>query len=305
MTEQVADGNPGAADAGAQGSSFLSTLGTGEPQATASTQAPDLTTATGTVEAVLDGPPEGVPEKFWDHETKSIRVKEMTQAYTNLEKLIGHEKVPVPQSDDDSEGWDRWYKASGRPETPEDYGFEAPTLPEGMPYDDDLEKAFRGSVHAAGLNAKQANAIYDQFVKVQSERHVAWLDAQNQMKAKLTSDLQRKYGGEYPAKLTKAGTVMDKYGTPEFRQYLNETGLGNDPRMLDVLIRMGEEMGGETRLQGKPPQPEANPQDIQAAISKFRERNSKALHDKAHPDHDRSVKELNRLYQTLYPEKSA
>ena len=46
---------------------------------------------------------------------------EMVQGYRNLEKLIGGEKVPLPKGEADTEGWERVYKALGRPATPEEY----------------------------------------------------------------------------------------------------------------------------------------------------------------------------------------
>ena len=43
---------------------------------------------------------------------------EMAQGYRNLEKLVGGEKVPLPKGDTDNEGWERVYKALGRPAKP-------------------------------------------------------------------------------------------------------------------------------------------------------------------------------------------
>jgi hypothetical protein len=41
---------------------------------------------------VQDGPPEGIPLKYWDAENREVRVDEMAQGYNNLEKLLGTEK---------------------------------------------------------------------------------------------------------------------------------------------------------------------------------------------------------------------
>ena len=67
---------------------------------------------------------------------------EMAQGYRNLEKLVGGEKVPLPKGDTDNEGWERVYKALGRPAKPEDY-----QLP-------DLESA--AAYHKLGLTGRQA-----------------------------------------------------------------------------------------------------------------------------------------------------
>ena len=70
---------------------------------------------------------------------------EMALGYRNLEKLVGGEKVPLPKGDTDNEGWERVYKALGRPAKPEDY-----QLP-------DLESA--QAYHKLGLTGRQATGL--------------------------------------------------------------------------------------------------------------------------------------------------
>ena len=40
----------------------------------------------------------------------------LVQSYANAEKLIGHEKVPIPKGPEDVEGWNRFSKALGIPD---------------------------------------------------------------------------------------------------------------------------------------------------------------------------------------------
>jgi len=69
--------------------------------------------------------------------------------------------------------------------------------------------------------------------------------------------------------------------------------------MLRFAERVGKDMNGETRLVGKP-QAQANPQDYQAAIATFNQKNEKALFDRSHPDHGRVVAERNKLFEAAY-----
>jgi len=57
----------------------------------------------------------------------------------------GGEKVPVPKGESDTEGWERVYKALGRPATPEDYKLS------------DMESA--AEYHKLGLSARQASGL--------------------------------------------------------------------------------------------------------------------------------------------------
>lgn len=251
------------------------------------------------VQQVQDGPPEYIPAKFWDPQTRSPKIEDMGKSYQNLEKLLGREKVPVPTSDDDEEGWQRWYAASGRPEDPDKYEFKRPELPKDLPYDEDTEKAFKTWAHVNGLNKKQAANLYDGYVKTQLERHAHYQTGQKQARAKVEGDLRREYGGQYEGTMNGARSAMNQYADPDFRAWLDETGMGNDPRLIRVFARIGKEVGGESKLKGNAPA-QGNPADVDRAITDYREKHKDALFKRDHPDHDVRVKEYNKLFEMRY-----
>lgn len=246
--------------------------------------------------------PEYVPAKFWDKDRKAPKIEDMGRSYMNLEKLLGREKVPVPVDDNDEEGWNRWYAATGRPEGPDKYEFERPELPQDLPYDEDSEKAFREWSHINGLNKKQAKNLYDAYVKTQVERHAAYHTGQKQARAKIEGDLRREYGNQYEGKVALAKTAIQEFTDPDYRAYLDETGMGNDPRLIRAWIRVGEKMTGETKLKGAPVQ-QAQPADFDRAIADFRDKHKDALFSKDHPNHEIRVKEYNKLFKAKYGEQ--
>lgn len=315
---QETGGNP--ADAGGappmpadSGSSFLSNISANNAEstqeggavpngATAGDQPAD--TADATLRETMRGPPEGVPEKFWDAEKGQIKTDDLAKGYTNLEKLLSRDKVPVPQGEDDTEGYERWI-AAVRPESETAYEFgDPPALPDGIVYDNDLEQSYRNAAFANGLHPNQAKALHEMFVKQTIEQHTQYAKLQQENRTKLTNDLRREYGQQYPAVERRAGGIMDKYADPDFRSYLDESGAGNDPRMIRFLDRIGRDMGGETRLvKNETNAPQAA--DLDAAIANFTRKNEKALFDKTHPDHRRLVDERDKLFQMRYPEPAA
>lgn len=252
------------------------------------------------IQQVMDGPPEYIPVKFWDAEKKAPRVEDLGRSYVNLEKLLSSERVPLPQSDDDQEGWERWFRAAGRPEKPDDYSWERPDLPQDLPYDQETETAFRTWAHANGLTQRQARNLYDGYVKTQVERHKAWNEGRSKAKADAQMALQREHGDKYDGFVNSAKAAMTKYADDDFRKMLDETGLGNDPRMIRVFGKIGQTMMGDTRVTGQPPAPEPKPQDLDKAISDFRSKHEKALFNRDHPDHDLRLKEYNRLFEQRF-----
>lgn len=282
------------------GGSFLTS---GTPAGSGSAPPPDMSTAQGALDAVVDGPPEWVPQKYWDPDKREARYEEMGRGYQNLEKLLGREKIPMPLGEDDKEGWDRVYKAIGVPDKEDDYEFTRPILPTDLPYDEDGEKYLRKALHSARLNKKQSSEIYDKITKLQIERHSAWHEGQKKQRADLEHALIREYGQKIDAVKQSAHAVMGEYADPEFRQYLDETGLGNDPRMIRFMHKVAAKTGGETRLKGAPVQ-QGQPADLKRAVDEHFNKNKTALMEKTHPEHKRVLDERAKLFMALYPEGS-
>lgn len=288
---EQATGQPSAQETTGTGSTLL-TEGIGTPQGTQIDVRPDP--------APASARPEYFPEKFWregkpDHEG-------LAKSYSSLEKLLGYEKVPVPKSEDDAEGWERYFRAGGKPDKSDDYEFkvEREKLPTNF-YDEEAEKSFRQWAHANHLNKRQAANLHDAYVKAHLERHKAYEDTQKQTRAKLQTDLMREHGAGYEGFMKSAKGALARYADPDFVKYLDESGHGNDPRLIRAFGRIGKEMMGDTRIAGEA-KPTVNVSDLQAAISDYRKANHDALMKKDHPDHERHVGKMAELYRKLYPD---
>lgn len=257
------------------------------------------------IEYVESAPPDWVPEKFWDKDRRQPRVEDMGKAYKNLEKLLGSEKVPVPANDDDEEGHERWNKAA-RPPEPSHYEWEKPAeLPPGMEYDSSLEEEYRTIAFENGLTKRQAKNIYDKYVKREVDRYAQFHMDRQEEKASAEVALRRELGDKkWQGFKVNAGTVYNRYADPDFASFLHETGLGNDPRMIKMFGRIGADMTGDTKLQGRS-EPQMSPQDVDKAISEYRSKNADALNNNRHPDNKRAAAELARLYEMKFPEEQA
>ena len=97
--------------------------------------------------------PRDVPQKFRDPETGELRVDALLKSYRELERRLG-QSSHVPD-DDDAEAWERLYRATGRPETPEAYDIATrhPLL--------SAEPEINRAMYAAGFSQKQAQLAYD------------------------------------------------------------------------------------------------------------------------------------------------
>jgi hypothetical protein len=292
-------------EAATAGSSILSVTAAeaAPPPGADGTPAPAKDAVVQALDDANAAPPEWAPQKYWDPKTKTVKVEDLGRSYINLEKLLGREKVPVPTSDDDEEGWHRWYAASGRPESPDKYEFARPDkLPDGLDYDEDLEKNYRQWAHQNGLNKKQAKAFYDGWVKTQVEKHAAWQDQVRRTRADGLQALARAEGRQLDVVISDAKVGFRHAGDEALEAKLKAYGLDNDPDIVRAFAKVGRELGGDRRIAGKPAA--ENPADIEKAMRDFRDKHKEALFDKNHPDHAGRVKELEKLYERRFPENA-
>lgn len=117
---------------------------------------PDTAEATTAAPSAGDRParPAGVPEKFWNAESGTLRTDALLKSYLELERKLGS-MVPLPTDDADQAGQMRLLQALGVPDSPERYQIEA-RHPLVEP-DPDIN----AKLHEAGFTGRQAQLVYD------------------------------------------------------------------------------------------------------------------------------------------------
>ena len=291
----------------AGGGSTLLTQDVGTPQGTSlDTQQQTAVPATNGTATAAPGRPDYFPEEFWkddrpDHEGLAKGYGTLKGRYANLEKLLGGEKIPVVKNWEDKEAADRWFKAAGRPDDAKGYELAKPDkLPDGF-YDETAEASFRDWAFNNGLNKHQAKNLHEAYVKTQLERHAAWAEQQRTTQGRLKADMMREHGAAYEGFSKGASAAVARYADPDFKAWLDETGMGNDPRMVRVFGRIGKDMMGDTALRGQP-KVEVNTADLDQQISEHLAKHKDVLFDKTHPDHAQRVAERNKLFALRFPE---
>lgn len=229
-------------------------------------------------------------------------VEGLARAYLNAEKLIGAEKVPIPKDPNDAEGWDRYYKAGGRPEDPAKYDFQKPEkMPEGTVYDEGMETWWRQSAHEAGLSQRQASKLFERYrdrflSSIELSDKATTTEVQN---AKLA--LERDWGGEFEARRQLAKAAFAEM-PKDLQEAATRSGLVRMPSFIKYLHDMRAKTTGETdpKLGGRTN--DGSPDAIKNSIAHHREQYAAALMDTAHPEHDMRTRELTAMHEKLFAE---
>lgn len=134
-------------------------------------------------------------------------------------------------------------KEGDKPEgAPEKYEFQAA---EGVELDAEALKDFEPVARELKLTNEQAQKLVDAYPKilegVQQRQAEAWQQTTEQWAADVNAD--KEIGGDkLTANLSVAQRALDQFGTPELKEYLNSTGLGNHPDLVKTFVKIGKAM---------------------------------------------------------------
>lgn len=130
------------------------------------------------------------------------------------------------------------YKQSlGIPLKAEEY--ELGEMPEGVQKDEDLETWFKTSALETNLSGEQAKSLYGLWNKLVTERVEAVVQARAEAKKTVETELRQEYGKDYDLNISMAKRIMN-LGGKDLWDYLEETGLGSDPRMFKAFAEFGK-----------------------------------------------------------------
>merc|ERR1712196_598310 len=80
----------------------------------------------------------------------------LAKSYIHAQKLVGADKIPVPNKHATEDDWNAVYSKLGRPETPDGYKFN---LPEDQKVNEEGLKVFADHAHKLGLLPNQAEGM--------------------------------------------------------------------------------------------------------------------------------------------------
>lgn len=232
-----------------------------EAQPAGAPATPDASAVNGSA-AGADNPFSGLQDegaRKWV-ETKGYKnVADVVTAAHSLEQRLGT-ALTVPAADASKEDWEKFY--SRLPEdmrpiaSPDKVEFKRPdTLPENVPYSEDLANASKTWMAEGGLNPKQAQVIHDKFVGYMAEQALAEQARIAQSVETTNDDLVKDWGPKesegFQQKHELANRTVKKLGLVEaFKEtgILLPDGALTNPQIAKAFQAIGERMFKEDTI---------------------------------------------------------
>jgi len=196
----------------------------------------------------------------------------------------------------------RFYDRHGRPENPDGYSFgerQDGTAPS------ELEAAARQWFHQAGLSRQQAAALHEQWSAFVGERQADGQNRTVEAQRAAERELRGEWGGAYGQRLRAAARAARDFGGEPLLALLEETRLGDDPRVIRAFARIAERIGEDGLAGGEGAEgrgdfglsAEAARREIARLMTQ------PAYFDADHLDHERSVARMKDLFAAAYPDR--
>lgn len=268
-------------------------------QQPAPSNAPDQQSAANNNFAV----PQEYSDRGWAEKIKSP--DDLWKAFDNAQSLLGKRPAGIPQIDAPDEEWDKFYAAAGRPESPDKY--QLPDKIDGLPDGIDLspfkEKA-SSILHAAGLNQKQAERVWKQYIseelKTAQESKAKYEQTQKEMDAEFDKLSKELFGDKYDT-ATAAAQELIKASVPEqMRSFIAEAPPKTQVALIAALNfaktqidEIKKKYGAEASITSGQQASGQSIEDTRKELAALR--TSQPAKDFLHPEHKKTMARINEL----------
>ena len=263
---------------------------------TPTTEAPKQETQIEQAPTVAKSWKEAIPEELRNDPniSKFTELESLAKSYINATRMIGQDKVAVPNNNSTEDQWNEVYDKLGRPESADKYKLEVKS--DTVPLDEGAIKSFAENAHKLGLNNKQAQGILEFYKNsMESSAHQNQIDMET-AQAQSEQELRKEWGGNYEANIKKAGAVakanMD--ATILDMQLKDGTRLGDHPAIIKGFANIANLLS-EDKLVSTESEGMSQSIDYNAEISKIVNDRSGPYWNRSHPDHDKVVQQVFNL----------
>jgi hypothetical protein len=228
-------------------------------------------------------------------------LKKAVESHLSLEKLLGHEKVPIPKNADDVEGWNRFSKAMGIPDKAEGYGLADVELPGNMKDLTFNKQAFADTVHAFKLTPAQAQGLWKAYTEQSKAAYSKYLETHQNNLNMVVNKLRSEWGDAYDANVELGQLVINNFaGDKETVDYLTSL-MTKDPRAIKFLSKIGNQFAENKVGDFSYKRFSLSPEQAQAEIDKIvADPKHPYTNEKASPaEHEAAIAYVNSLYAII------
>ena len=239
-----------------------------------------------------------IPENF--REEKSLEnfnnMEDFVKSYLHAQKMVGADKIPVPNKHSTDEDWNEVFKRLGAPSDPNDYKYDF----KDQEMDSGQVQEFNKTAHKLGLLPKQAEGLIKFYNEMNGNIAANQEEAAAQAQLNVETELRKEFGPQFNKRLDQAKRLAVNSLGQDFLEntYLKDgSRLGDNLQVIKAFSDLADKLSEDPIIQGDGSS-YMTAKDIEKEITELTQEGS-AYWDKTHINHQKSVDEVLKLREML------
>lgn len=229
---------------------------------------------------------------------KSVKsLDDVVKGYYHAQKMVGADKIVVPNKNSSSDEWKNYFVKAGLPESIDSYKVELPSSFDDSSLKETLTKtAFESNIMPDQLNKVMA-ILEEHNNKIISDYEASQADA---IKA-TAEELKKEWGQGFDKQIFRAQRVVKHFGGDEMFNEVINSELANNGQFLKLMAKIGEKMTGEDSFM---------PEQIKSSFGMTKEEAKKKINqiygdsnspyfNSAHAQHKDFLEEMLKLQEIV------
>ena len=239
-----------------------------------------------------------IPEGF--KEEKALdnfnNMEDFVKSYLHAQKLVGADKIPVPNKHATDEDWNEVFKRLGAPENPDDYKYNI----KDQELDQNQVKEFNKAAHQLGLLPKQAEGLIKFYNEMNGNIASSEEEAASQAQLVTETELKKEFGPQFAKRLDQAKKLaVNSLGSEFLENTILKDGsrLGDNIKVIKAFSELADKLSEDEIIKGDGSD-YMTAKDIEKEINELTQEGS-AYWNKTHPNHQKAVQEVLKLREML------
>lgn len=239
-----------------------------------------------------------IPEEYKGEKSLSNfkDMNDFVKSYLSAQKIVGADKIPVPNKFATEDDWKAVFNKLGAPEKPEDYKYN---FKEGE-VDKDLLSNFNQQAHKLGLLPQQAESLIKFYNDMNEGSSVQAEENAAKSRINTENELKKEFGPQYVKRLDQAKRLASSTLGNDFLEntYLQDgSRLGDNLNVVKAFSNLAEKLSEDEVVKGDSSS-YMTANEIEKEISSLTEEGS-PYWIKTHPNHRKAVDEVLKLRELL------
>ena len=239
-----------------------------------------------------------IPEQF--REEKSLEninsMDDLLKGYVHAQKLVGSNKIPIPNKHSTDEDWNEVFKKLGAPDTPEGYQYNL----KDQEVDSQQVSEFNKKAHQLGLLPKQAEGLIKFYNEMNGNLAATQEDQAAQAQLTTETELKKEYGPQFSKRLDQAKKLAIGTLGQDFLEntYLKDgSRLGDNLNVIKAFSSLADKLSEDEIIKGDGSS-YMTAKEIEKEIDDLTQEGS-PYWNKTHPNHQKNIDEVLKLREML------